>query len=588
MGRGGGINEDAHRAAADGLVVLRAAALQREVEHHGAPGPDGFDREALGLGLDLPAADGAADCAVGLDERLRAGLARRGAFVLQHDRRGKGLAAVRECDDGPMDVPGGRGANHVLPASAGFSSLGRRTGIWRTGRPVAWKTALAMAGRDDHDRRFAGAGRRKVGPVEQVNVELGDVPEPRHEVLRERRVEDDALLELHFLAQRRAEAHEQAAVDLRGEVGGVEDGAALEDFARAADGDLALLDGDLDARGDARSLLGAAGEAHADGGVFLPAAAGPVEALGGGFQDGAEARVVQVGEAELERVAAGGGGELVHEGLAGEVVGRRGEGAVGADPQGRIGRHELRLGVAGAVRRGDRGAAGVDVDVEPGGERPRGIEAGLEVDDGGGAEVGPGEFLTARPADEDGLAGGAGEARGLDARLGGVPAAEPAAEVGHDDAHVAGVQAEGARDLVPAAERVLRREPDGDLAAVPFRERGAGFQRRVLDVGDVVGLSEGLGGRGDIGGEGILRDRFARVPAQIVEHRIAVGLGRGLPCGGLGPARPRPARRRTSSGRRRRRTTRRGRTPRPGSPGRRRGRGSSASRRRRAAGADLP
>ena len=89
-----------------------------------------------------------------------------------------------------------------------------------------------------------------------MNVQAGDVTEPRHEVFRERRVEDDALLELHFLAQRRPDSHDQAAVDLRGEVAGVEDGAALEDLACAADHDLALLDGDLDARGDARSLLG--------------------------------------------------------------------------------------------------------------------------------------------------------------------------------------------------------------------------------------------------------------------------------------------------------------------------------------------
>ena len=81
-------------------------------------------------------------------------------------------------------------------------------------------------------------------------------------------------------------------------------------------------------------------------GAFLP-----VESAGGGFQDSAQAGILQVREAEVERVGAGGGGQLVHEALPGEVVGGGGQHAVRTLAQGRLGSQELAAGLAGAVRR---------------------------------------------------------------------------------------------------------------------------------------------------------------------------------------------------------------------------------------------
>ena len=52
------------------------------------------------------------------------------------------------------------------------------------------------------------------------------------------------------------------------------------------------------------------------------------------------------------------------------------------------------------------------------------IQARLGLDDPGGTEIGPGEFLFARPAQRDGLARRLGEARGLHGAFAGMFAAE--------------------------------------------------------------------------------------------------------------------------------------------------------------------
>ncbi len=85
-----------------------------------------------------------------------------------------------------------------------------------------------------------------------MNVEFRHVAETRHVIIVEAGIEHPALFKTHRLTQRRAEAHKDRALDLRAQVGGVQDRAALKDFADAAQDDFLLLGRNLDfhTRGD--------------------------------------------------------------------------------------------------------------------------------------------------------------------------------------------------------------------------------------------------------------------------------------------------------------------------------------------------
>ena len=217
---------------------------------------------------------------------------------------------------------------------------------------------------------------------------------------------------------------------------GFSDGPALVGLADAPDLDLAgvAVDRDLGARRDVRALLRAARQADADVRLPLLRAVGPVEALGRLLEHRPQARVFEVGEAERQRVLPRRLGQLVHEALAGEVVGRGRQRPVRAVPQRGVRLDELALLLARAVRRLDRRRAGVDVDEVPARQHPLVVEARLGVDHRRGAEVGPGELLLARPAEADRLARGLGQPGRLDGALAGVLPAEAAAEIGDDHA----------------------------------------------------------------------------------------------------------------------------------------------------------
>ena len=126
-----------------------------------------------------------------------------------------------------------------------------------------------------------------------MDVQLGHIGEAGDLVAAEGGVEDLAVLETHLLAQRRAQSHDDRALDLGEEVVGVQDGAALEHLADAPHGDL------LSAGSISTSAQAATKEPFSVPqarptptlGVLLPDALLPAEPLGGGFEDGAEARV---------------------------------------------------------------------------------------------------------------------------------------------------------------------------------------------------------------------------------------------------------------------------------------------------------
>ena len=90
------------------------------------------------------------------------------------------------------------------------------------------------------------------------------------------------------------------------------------------------------------------------------------------------------------------------------------------------------------VGRGDGGGAGVVVVVLPGGEGAVALSGCANLDDAGGAEVGPGKLLAAGPHQLDRLAGGLGQARGFHGGFAGVLAAIAAAHIGLDDVNLVG------------------------------------------------------------------------------------------------------------------------------------------------------
>jgi len=366
-----------------------------------------------------------------------------------------------------------------------------------------------------------------------MDLDLRHIAEARHQVRVEARVVHLAAVESHFLAERRAQTHDDAPLHLRHQVVWIEDRAALEDLAHASHHDPLLLpvQRDFDAGRHVGALFSAARQAHAHPGLPLLHALGPLEPAGGLFEHRAEARIVEVRQAEVQRVAARQGGQLVHEALPGEIVGRGRQRAIRPLAQRRIGGHVAAARLAGAVRRVHRRSAGVDVQEMPARQRALLIQAGLDVDRRGRAEIGPRELLLARPSQRDGAPGGAGQARRLDGRLPSMLAAETAAEIRHHHADLLIGQAEGAGELAVVAERILRPRPHGQRPVAPLRHRRAGLQRGVLHVGHVVGLPQHAVRPGQLVGKRVLGHAAAGMRAQVVEHLLARRVRSRLPPG---------------------------------------------------------
>src|SRR5439155_24047603 len=91
---------------------------------------------------------------------------------------------------------------------------------------------------------------------------------------------------------------------------------------------------------------------------------------------------------------------------------------------------------------GDPGPSRMDVGEVPRGQPSTAVDAAGDVDDGGGAEVRPGELLLARPPDLHRTARGPGQPRRLHRDLAGVLPPEPAAGGRNDDSHAVLVHTE--------------------------------------------------------------------------------------------------------------------------------------------------
>src|ERR1035437_319405 len=127
-------------------------------------------------------------------------------------------------------------------------------------------------------------------------------------------------------------------------------------------------------------------------------------------------------------------GQAIHVRLAGEVVGGGGKAAIGALTQRRLGRMVLDELVGNVVWGGDGGGARIVVVMLPGNQGSVPSRACCDVDQAGGAEIGPGEFFASRPDDLDGLASGFGQASSFNGRLAGMLTTIAAAHVGLDHA----------------------------------------------------------------------------------------------------------------------------------------------------------
>ena len=190
--------------------------------------------------------------------------------------------------------------------------------------------------------------------------------------------------------------------------------------------------------------------------------------------------------------------------LAGKVVGGGSEPAIGALAQRRLGRMVLDELVGNLVRGADGGRARIVVVMLPGNQRSIASRAGLDLNQAGGAEIGPGKLLAARPHHLHRLAGGLGQARGFNCRLAGMLAAIAAAHVGLDDAHLGRRKMKRLHEFVANAEWALRSCPHGQLVVVPLGHGGARLKRRMrnvlhgvllfqLQVGACHGLCHGTG-----------------------------------------------------------------------------------------------
>ena len=265
---------DFHASAADQPVVPAVVLVQLNVEacshsrrrtcvqRRASPGP-----LPPHLGLDAAAADRSFRVAVGMNQEHGPGGLRRRSARLDDRAQGAGTPRFQAIQQGLEQLQ--RLAHGSLSLQADRHRADAHAGGVEHG--------VGDGRGDGDDRRLAAAGRVQVRAVQQVDVQLGHVVEPRHLVAAEAGVEDLAVLEADLLAQRPAQAHDDAALHLGEEVGRVQDRAALEDLADAADLDLALVavDGHLDAGGHVGALLRAAGQPDADVRRTLLAAARP-------------------------------------------------------------------------------------------------------------------------------------------------------------------------------------------------------------------------------------------------------------------------------------------------------------------------
>src|SRR5581483_3619651 len=169
-----------------------------------------------------------------------------------------------------------------------------------------------------------------------------------------------------------------------------------------------------------------------------------------------------------------------------------------------------RVGAAAAEERAVAGVIGIEL---PGDDLAVRREAALDDDHRRGPDRRVHHVLGAGVSDAHRPAGEPRQPRGLVRDGIRALAAETAADLRRDDAHLRLVDAEALRELRADAERALRAGPHRQPVALPLRDGRAWLHRRVRDVGDEVRALERAAGGTKALVEGALLLRHVRVVA---------------------------------------------------------------------------
>src|SRR5262245_61662669 len=200
-----------------------------------------------------------------------------------------------------------RGSERDL-ADAGTRRVGERVGECRRGRAL---------------RRLAGAEERLARTVDEVHFHaVRKLRKAQDRIAGPVAARDPRALEAHRFVQRPAERLHDAPFDLVLDAVGVHDLAAVVRSHGAYHAHAPAFAVDLSLAGDCRvrGEVLVARETEAAAAAGLPAVGLPAEALGGGAHHGLRAWILEVSEAEGDRIGARSRGELVHEAFDGEDV----------------------------------------------------------------------------------------------------------------------------------------------------------------------------------------------------------------------------------------------------------------------------
>ena len=191
------------------------------------------------------------------------------------------------------------------------------------------------------------------------------VAEAGKAIALEVRVLDVAVAEQDGLKERAADALDDGAHVLIAQAVGVDDGPRLPGLDDANDFYFlgCGIDRDFGAGGGVAAFFHSAGDAESAGGCGLRIR--PAELVRGGVEAGKQAGLGQVLQAEGERVHADAVSQLIHKGLAREVVGRGSQRAIGAYAERRLGRVIFGNRTGYVIGRREAGVAGVVVVMLP-------------------------------------------------------------------------------------------------------------------------------------------------------------------------------------------------------------------------------
>ena len=431
-------------------------------------------------------------------------------------------------------------------------------------------------------RGLAGTERAFVRPVDQHGLDLGHVRHGQDRIVHPVLRQDPVAVEPHVLVQGPAHRLDDAAFDLVGQPVGIDDlpGIGRGPDARHLDDAGCAIHFNLGYHRNVggHGLVARIADAAAAPPITLLARF-PGGGLGHGLDHGALALVLDVREAERHRVDAGGGRELVHEGLDRKHVG------IGAERAQRRGAHRIfhdqvvrgalareiveRDGVAVARTVRLRGMArrarplrigevpaphqidavgiarphvmALAPDVEGPADHAAAGDGPLDLHGHGGAVRLPLELVVTHPLQPHRPPiDGARQHGGVEGSVVGAVVTVAAGAFGVDAADVARLQTERPGDGGTQRKDALAVGPDRELAVLELGHRAGGRDRGMRLIGPMVRRLEHLGA--DRHGRVLLADHpvLAAQGHELLVHLRRIGqLGAARPLGELDQHKPR-------------------------------------------------